>query len=153
MTFLQFSKLLNDNPQHLIRFVLPNEEVIPSHYHITEVGHVQKSFIDCGGTFRSTSTCVLQAWTADDDDHSLSAGKLSSILKLAHKVLPSDGLPVEVEFEAPYISQFPIATSESTSDTLIFQLEAKHTDCLAKEKCGIENKESSSCCSPKSGCC
>ncbi len=154
MTLFQFNKLLNDNPEHLIRFVLPNEEAIPSHYHITEVGHVQKNFIDCGGTFRSSSTCVLQAWIANDDDHALKAGKLASILKLAHQILPSEELPVEVEFEAPFISQFPIATSETTSDTLVFQLEAKQTDCLAKEKCKVEsNTESSSCCSPKSGCC
>jgi hypothetical protein len=32
---------------------------VPTHYHITEVGKVQKDFIDCGGTVRSSTACVL----------------------------------------------------------------------------------------------
>ena len=81
----------------------------------------------------------------------MSAGKLGSILKLAGKILPSDDLVVEVEFESPYISVFPIESADSTGKTIVFQLTAKHTDCLAKEKCGIE--DTSSCCSTESGCC
>ncbi|MES2309083.1 MAG: DUF6428 family protein [Verrucomicrobiota bacterium] len=154
MNITQFKEILKKYPDKKLSFILPNEEMIPLHFHITEVGHVKKEFIDCGGTLRSTSTCVLQAWTADDKDHSLIAEKLLSILKLAHPILPNEDLEVEVEFEAPYISQFPIGTHEVTENTLVFRLESKHADCLAKEKCGIEEKTlKSSCCSNTSGCC
>ena len=96
-----------------MRFVLPNGKSIPASYHITEVGHVKKDFIDCGGTTRSVSACVLQAWVAaNDEDHRLNAGKLASILQMAGKVLPDGEVPVELEYEAPIISQFTIESSE-----------------------------------------
>ncbi len=152
MKITDLKTILEANQTKGLRFILPDKTAIPGHFHITEVGHVQKDFIDCGGTRRSTSNCVLQAWiAANDEDHALSAGKLVSILKLAGKILPSDELAVEVEFEAPYISQFPIESAEAQADVVIFHLTTKHTDCLAKEQCGLES--ASSCCSAESGCC
>lgn len=152
MNITELKNVLGLHPDKGLKFVLPDKTTIPAHFHITEVGHVQKDFIDCGGTRRSVASCVLQAWVAaNDEEHALSAGKLGSILKLAGKILPSDELEVEVEFEAPYISQFPIESAEAAGDAVIFYLTTKHTDCLAKEQCGIESE--SSCCSPGSGCC
>jgi hypothetical protein len=152
MNITQLKNNLEQYPDRKIRFVLPDKGTIPAHFHITEVGHVRKDFIDCGGTQRSTSTCVLQAWVAmNDEDHSLEAGKLAKILSLASKILPNDEVSVEVEFEAPYISQFPIESAEANVDALVFRLTTKHTDCLAKEQCGLENP--SPCCSAESGCC
>ena len=152
MNMTELKNILDENPAKKLSFVLPDHSRIPVHFHITEVGRVQKDFIDCGGTRRSSSSCVLQAWVAaNDEEHALSAEKLASILKLAGKILPSDDLTVEVEFEAPYISQFPIESAEANGDTVVFHLTTKHTDCLAKEKCGVESE--SSCCSTESGCC
>ncbi len=152
MNITELKSLLTANPDKPLRFILPDKTAIPSHFHITEVGHVQKDFIDCGGTRRSFSTCVLQAWVAkNDEEHSLTAGKLAAILKLADKILPSDALEVEVEFEAPVISQFPVASAEVVADALAFRLMNKHTDCMAKDQCGLESE--SSCCSAESGCC
>ena len=152
MTISELKSTLNVHPDKKLRFVLPDKSTIPAHFHITEVGYVQKDFIDCGGTLRSVSNCVLQAWVAqNDEDHSLEAGKLGKILGLAGKLLPNDELMVEVEFEAPYISQFPIDTVEIAGDALVFRLTSKHTDCLAKEQCGLEG--ASSCCSEETGCC
>ena len=37
----------------------------------------------------------------------------------------------------------PIESAKSTGEKIVFQLATKHTDCLAKEKCGIDG----------SGCC
>jgi hypothetical protein len=152
MNITELKDILDQNPTKGLDFILPDKSAIPGHFHITEVGHVQKDFIDCGGTRRSISSCVLQAWVAaNDEDHALSAGKLASILKLAGKILPSDELPVEVEFEAPYISQFPIGATEIRGDAIVFHLTTKHTDCLAKEQCGLESV--TSCCSEETGCC
>ena len=35
-----------------IGFQLPDGSLVPSHFHVTEVGKVSKHFIDCGGTVR-----------------------------------------------------------------------------------------------------
>lgn len=151
MNIIELKKTLEQNPSRKIRFILPDQKSIPAHFHITEVGHVFKDFIDCGGTRRSTSSCLLQAWVAENDEkHALEAGKLARILNLAGDILPSGELPVEVEFEAPTISQFPIASAEAVGDSIVFHLSTKHTDCLAKEQCGVESKSS---CMPAGGCC
>ena len=53
-------------------------------------------------------------------------------------VLKSDELPVEVEYEDGTISQYPVAAMEVTPAGLLFHLGAKHTACLAPEKCGVD---------------
>jgi len=150
MNISEFSKIVSANPDKLMRFVLPNGKSIPPHYHITEVGHVKKDFIDCGGTTRSVAACVLQAWVAvNDEDHRLEAGKLATILKMASKILPDEEIPVELEYEAPIISQFSISDVE-VGKAIVFKLTNKHTDCLAKESCGLDGGP---CSSGEEDCC
>ncbi len=140
---------------------LPDGGRVPVHYHITEVGHVAKKFIDCGGTVRTSEACVLQTYfgSPKDDGHRLTAGKLAKILDLAKSILPSGDLPVEVEYEEGVISQFPLADVTVEAGGLVLQLGLKHTDCLAKDKCGIadgdDEGEGSGCCAgaPASGGC
>lgn len=123
-----------------IAIVLPDGGRVPAHFHVTEVGHVRKDFIDCGGKSRATRSCVLQTWTASDrdDGHRLDAGRLGKILGLAASLFTDDALPVEVEYEDGVISQFPLGAAALEGGTLVLQLGTKHTDCLAKEKCGCE---------------
>jgi len=151
MTLTDFKAILAAHPDKNMRFVLPNGTSIPPSYHITEVGRVQKDFIDCGGTVRSSASCVLQAWVAANDEaHRLEAGKLGVILQMADKLLTDAELPVEVEYEAPLISQFSIAGSQVDAEGVVFHLQNKHTDCLAKESCGLE---ANSCCSDEATSC
>src|SRR5579871_3622396 len=127
MNLNEFSTLVAAHPEKLMRFVLPNGKSIPASYHITEVGYVKKDFIDCGGTSRSVSACVLQAWiAANDEDHRLSAGKLSAILKMASTILPDHEVPVELEYEAPIISQFTIESTRVEGEAIVFYLRNKH---------------------------
>ena len=143
---------------------LPDGGRIPAHYHITEVGHVAKRFVDCGGTVRASESCVLQTYlgSSKDDGHRLTAAKLTHILDLARPLLPSDEVPVEVEYEDGVISQFPLAGVVVAGGTLVLQLALKHTDCLAKDRCGISDddtdgaEESGRCCAGTAsagGCC
>jgi len=122
-----------------VHLVLPDGRGVPAHYHITEVGHVAKRFVDCGGTVRAAETCLLQVHfgSARDDGHRLTAAKLAHILDLAKPILPSDELPVEVEYEDGVVSQFPLSGLTPGAGGLGLQLGLKHTDCLAREKCGI----------------
>jgi hypothetical protein len=108
MNVEQFLSLLEANPDQTLRIVLPDGQTIPVHFHITEVGHVSKNFMDCGGTRRKTESCMLQTWVFLDLHHRLSSSKLANILRMAGDVLPSLDLPVEIEHEAGVVSQYPV---------------------------------------------
>lgn len=137
MTINQFCSVLEEHPSEKMHWMLPDKSFVPVHYHITEVGRVQKDFIDCGGTVRSLVSCLLQVWVADDTDHRLDTTKLLGIMRAAGVVLQSDDLPMEVEYEDGAVSQYPIGGVESTPSGLLFYLGTKHTACLAPDKCGV----------------
>lgn len=166
MNVEQFLGLLDANPQQSLRIVLPNGEAVAPHFHITEVGHVTKSFMDCGGTRRKTESCLLQTWVYSDIDHRLETGKLANILRIAGDVLPSLDLPVEIEHDAGVVSV------SSDGQTLTLTTGLKHTACLAMDLCcapaasaaptsthattATADKprvKAGACCSPASGCC
>lgn len=135
MTVSEFLAELAAHAGSPLRFILPDGGRIPDHFHITEVGHVARNFVDCGGTRRSVESCLLQTWVAGDEDHRLSAGKLARIFDHASEVLPHRDLPVEIEFEDGFISQFPVRSAAVEDGVLNFFLGLKHTDCLAKDRC------------------
>ena len=145
MNVAELQSVLAENPEAPLHLMLPGGEFVPAHFHVTEVGRVQKDFIDCGGTTRSAASCVLQVWVAGDTGHRLSAGKLAGILRLAAPVLKSDSLPVEVEYEGAAVSQYPVAAAEVTPGGVLFHLGGKHTDCLARDKCGV-GPNAAGCC-------
>lgn len=148
MNIQKLTQILEENSNSSIRFVLPSGEHVPVHFHVTEVGRIDKNFIDCGGTQRKVSTCLLQIWTANDFLHRLTAGKLAGIIKLAQPILASDDLPVEVEYGKDVASQYSIYEIWKQLDQLVVVLAGKQTDCLAKDKCGVNG-----CCESASGCC
>lgn len=158
MTTIEFLDFLRRFPEHGIEFLTPDGSPVPAHFHITEVGHLAKSFIDCGGQRHSEGSCLLQVWVADDIDHRLKAAKLLAIFGRADGLLPTDDLPVEIEVEAPVLTQLPITRCEVGADTLRFHSERKHTDCRAKELCLPDFSlpplpGQSPACTPGSGCC
>uniref|UniRef100_UPI00404ABD7E DUF6428 family protein n=1 Tax=Flavobacterium sp. TaxID=239 RepID=UPI00404ABD7E len=138
-------------------FQLPNGEMVPSHFHVTEVGKVTKHFIDCGGTERKEEVVNFQLWNANDYDHRLHPEKLLNIISLSEKVLGIGNLEIEVEYQGETIQKFGL-----DFDGQNFKLTAQKTDCLAKDKCGIPtekpkvklaNIKSEPCCSPEGNCC
>jgi hypothetical protein len=139
MKLTNLKSALRQHPGQGVRFVLPDGNPIPAEFHVTEVGHVVKKFIDCGGTVRIAESCLLQAWVSPNDpDHALTTDKLASILALSAKVLPSDDLDVEVEYGAGSVAQHTVESFASRDGALHVTLGDKHTDCLAKDACGIE---------------
>jgi hypothetical protein len=136
MKLSEFKTQLGTQPAAHVVISLPDGGVVPRHFHVTEVGHVAKKF-------GAAESCVLQTWTASDHDdgHRLTAGKLQFILGLADSILPSGDLPVEVEFEAGVISQFPVDEITFDGSDLTVHLGSKHTDCLARERCGVKGGE------------
>ncbi len=139
MKISEFKNHLATSPQKELRFELPDGDLIPLEAHVTEVGRVDKNFIDCGGTVRSSSNCTLQTWVADNDEaHRLAPAKLAQIIELATALFRGDDLDVEVEYEdCCSFSQYPVLEVQESHEALTFRLGSKHTDCLAKESCGL----------------
>ena len=142
-----------------IAFQLPNGDLVPNHFHVTEVGKVTKNFIDCGGTLRNEEVVNFQLWEAADYDHRLHPEKLLHIIELSEEKLQIPDLDIEVEYQMKEtIGKFNLAF-----DGKNFLLISKLTDCLAKDKCGIptekpkvkigEWKQKANSCEPNSGCC
>jgi hypothetical protein len=147
MNVEQFQQLLEQYPNAKLQFQLPQGGKIPAHFHVTEVGRIDKSFVDCGGTKRQTASCALQIWTADDTDHRLAASKLAGILTMAKPILKTFDLPLELEYGTDVAAMYSISHAETIFGDLTFVLAGKQTDCLAKEQCGINT------CGPATGCC
>jgi hypothetical protein len=139
-----------------LTFVLPNGSHVAPHFHLTEVGEITKNYVDCGGTVRSEKVANFQLWAADDYDHRLKPQKVIDIVEMAEKEIGLENLEVEVEYQSETIGKYGL-----DFDGKRFLLTPTQTDCLAKEKCGIPEAqpvnpvpaETSSCCSPESGCC
>ena len=140
-----------------IAFQLPNGDLVPNHFHVTEVGKITKHFIDCGGTERKEEVANFQLWNADDYDHRLYPDKLLNIIELSEKILEIGDLEVEVEYQADTIGKFGL-----DFDGKNFLLTSKQTDCLAKDQCGIPTEKpkmklsdipTATSCAPGSGCC
>ncbi|MGL4423759.1 MAG: DUF6428 family protein [Gemmataceae bacterium] len=122
MTLNDFVRVPNENPAAALHLMLPDGSFVPAHYHVTEVGRVHKDFIDCGGTVRSKTACVLQVWVADDTDHRLDTTKLAMIVRLTTPLLKATDLPVEVDYENDVVSQFPVTAAEVTPFGILLHL-------------------------------
>ncbi len=140
-------------------FQLPDGELVPAHFHVTEVGLVQKRFIDCGGTLRFEERINFQLWEANDFEHRLAPQKLASIVQLSEEKLLLPNAEIEVEYQQGTIGKFNLNFNSG-----IFHLTNMQTACLAEDKCGIPSHklkvnlanlpaESTNCCPPGSGCC
>lgn len=150
MKLQEFKKTLNN--LSTIAFELPNGQLVPSHFHVTEVGKVTKDFIDCGGVLRKEQVVNFQLWEADDYDHRLHPNKLLDIITMAEKALNISNDEIEVEYQGDTIGKFGLEVKGNN-----FVLTSKLTDCLAKDKCGIPEQQPedtpTNSCAPGSGCC
>lgn len=160
MNLSELKSLLIRHGDHHFRIALPDGNAVPVSFHVTEVGRLQKTFLDCGGTLRESTICQLQIWVGQDYDHRIETGKMASILDKAKSILPDDSVPVEIEYEDRVISQYTISGHEILADAVVLKLAHKHTECLAPELCGLPSVDrlpaiggtKSPCCGP-GGCC
>ena len=137
MTLHELKALLGEHSGRHFRIRLPDGSAVPLSFHVTEVGRVQKTFLDCGGTLRESVTCQLQVWVGEDYDHRIETQKMAAILGKAEAYLQDEAVPVEIEYEESVISQYTIQGYEVTEDAVVLKLARKHTECLAPELCGL----------------
>jgi hypothetical protein len=142
-----------------LRFFLPNGKEIPQHFHITEVGQLNKQFIDCGGTVRNEKAISLQLWEANDFDHRLTSEKLANIIVLSENVLGIEDAEIEIEYQSDTIGKYGLEFNGEH-----FMLTNKQTQCLASDSCGIDSEKlkvnladlsssNKNSCIPGQGCC
>jgi len=153
MRLSNFIQVLNKLEE--LRFQLPNGEFVPAHFHITEVGNINRSYIDCGGILRQEKKISLQLWVASDIEHRLKPNNLLKILQLAEKQLGFSNIEIEVEYQQATIGRYEI-----DFDGGVFQLINTQTACLAADQCGIPKEKArvritanGLSCSPDTGCC
>ena len=154
MKLIEFKNILKNLPK--IIFQLENGLSIPQHFHITEVGVITKDFIDCGGTVRNEKVINFQLWYSSDTNHILSPSKIIEILELSEKKFSMENLDIEVEYQNDTIGKYAVSFNGNN-----FVLVNKMTDCLSKDKCGIEvskpkvslSQLQDENCTPGSGCC
>jgi Family of unknown function (DUF6428) len=151
MKLHDLQKILADYPAALPRFVLPDGEYIPAHAHVTEVGHVVRKFIDCGGMIGKDEKVLLQTHVGDDIGHRLSSDRFSKILQLGTRVLPTSDLDVDVEYDCCVVAHYPFAEAKPKGEYLDLVLQRSRTQCRARER--REEKTGDACCASAAACC
>lgn len=155
MTINEVISILKDSKE--IAFQLPDGNLVPAHFHVTEVGKVAKDFIDCGGKRRLEEKVNFQLWEENDYDHRLHPEKLIHIIELSQKTLGFGDLEIEVEYQGETIGKYGLDYNGNS-----FLLTSTKTACLAKDNCGIpiakpklslSDLTNNSSCTPGSGCC
>jgi len=155
MKLRELKSILEAQPEKLPRFILPDGDQIPAHAHVTEVGHVVKNFIDCGGVMGKTETVLLQTHVGQDTDHRLRSDRFAKILQLGERVLPHDQLEVEVEYDCCVVAQYPIVEVKPAGKHLDVILGQRRTQCLAQERRKAAAASTERCCATTavSACC
>jgi hypothetical protein len=143
--------VLGQHPDKFARFVLPGGDFIPAHAHVTEVGHVAKNFIDCGGVMGKSETVLLQTHVGQDTEHRLKTDRFAKILQLGERVLPHNQLEVEIEYDCCVVAQYPIETVAPAGEHLDVMLGKRQTQCLANERRKSVGAEA--CCGTAAACC
>ena len=142
-----------------VAFQTPDGSFVPEHFHVTEVGNIQKHFIDCGGTIRKEQVVSFQLWDANDFEHRLKPAKLLNIIRLSEEKLGIEDNEIEVEYQGDTIGKFGLDFNGTH-----FVLVPKSTACLAADACGIPTDKqkvrledlsvnTSASCTPGGGCC
>lgn len=140
-------------------FLKPDGSQVPSHFHLTEIGQIDKKFIDCGGVVRHEKAVSMQLWESVDFWHRLEPSKALHIVDLSETKLGIEDAEIEVEYQADTIGKYGLDFADGK-----FLLTSKNTTCLASDSCGVPvekvkvklgelKQKAQSCCTPGGGCC
>lgn len=151
MTLNDLQNLLDVNPKRFLRFVLPNGDYISAHAHVTEVGHLVRNFIDCGGLTGKEEKVVLQTHVGSDTDHRLQSDRFAKILRLGNRIISNADLDVDVEYDCCVVAQYPISEAAADGEHLDLILRRGQTRCRARER--REPKTTADCCATSAACC
>ena len=104
-----------------LKFSLENGIEVPEHFHITEIGSINKSYIDCGGTYRNEQYINFQLWFSSDVEHRLTPKNLIEIIDVAANTMPLSDSEIEVEYQGDTIGKYGLAFESG-----VFVLKSKY---------------------------
>ena len=149
ITYQKLITLLTENPSHLINVHLPDGSLIPAHYHLTDVGCVNRYFIDCGGHTREENYIQMQLWLGKDSHHRLTADTFLKILDHSQTVLNKlDKLAeseIHIEYKTDFVAQYPMEAIDVIDDKIVIKTALLTTQCLAALRHEKENSDDSCC--------
>ena len=151
MKLHELQSMLVEYPNTFPRFVLPDGDYIPAHAHVTEVCHLVRNFIDCGGLAGKEEKVVLQTHVGDDTDHRLRSDRFAKILRLGNRLIPNADLDVDIEYDCCVVAQYPIADARPKGDYLDLMLQRGRTQCRERER--RERATTEMCCMTAAACC
>lgn len=156
MTLSEFKSRLSELKE--LKFHQEDGTAVPEHFHLTEVGVVNKQYVDCGGKERLENKISMQLWVASDVEHRLSPLKLMGILNAYAPLKDKGDSEIEVEYQRDTIGKYNLEYRNGH-----FVLGRTNTSCLAPDSCGLplqkpklklsELQAQNQCCTPGSGCC
>jgi len=88
----------------------------------------------------------MQLRYANDLNHRLTSEKLLKIIDIYTDKISEEDLDIEIEYQSDTIGKYWLTRVDG-----IYKLIPTQTDCLAKDACGIPQKEQKNCCG--GGCC
>lgn len=141
---------------NLVNFSVKNGHDIPAHFHVTELGKVTRSSIDCGGKLHEDTSLILQLWVAADLQHRLTSEKFLKIIDHSERSLSLPDEQILVEYQGNTLESYSLDFSQGD-----FVLSPLKTECKAMDSCSPIGKEklantslkTSSCCGSESQCC
>lgn len=158
----EFLSLLKDHSSKSLIFEYKTGKLVGANYHITEVKNITIDAVDCGANTDFWKETIVQLWESPKEigkrDY-MSAYKALGILNRVDGIKPMEK-DVEVKFEYSnsdfHTAQLFVNDFEISDDNLIIKLGVEHTDCKAKDECGVPMEvgvQEDNSCAPGSGCC
>lgn len=139
-------------PLKHLSFTTNGTQLVPDHYHITEIKQVSTRSVDCGGFAHNDEHIEVQLWLAkqQDDGHRINNADIAKIVSLVNSKLEMDtSLPIFFEYSDEFnpTAKYKVTNISEDAERILFDLEIPKTVCkprLALEESG---------CAPGSGCC
>lgn len=162
MTTNEFLTLLKEHPNKSLLFEYRNGHFVGANYHITEIKNITIDAVDCGAKTDFWKETIIQLWESPkekDKREYMSSYKALGILNKVDAIKPMEkNVEVKFEYSNPnfHTAQLSVHGFDISADQIIMKLTVEHTDCKAKDECGVPvavGAEASNSCAPGSGCC
>jgi len=147
-----FIQAIENAPSKKLSFRANGKQLVPDHYHITEIKEVSTKSVDCGGFAHNEEHIEVQLWLAkqEDDGHRINNADISKIVSVVHSKLNlNTSLPIFFEYSDAYnqTARYSVTNVVEEGERIVFNLE------IPKTVCKPQLTEATACCTPESGCC
>lgn len=162
MNTQDFLELLQSHKEKQLHFSYASGQYIAEDYHMTEIKNIRVQGVNCGAKLEEWHETLVQLLDAPEQKNiSMRCLKAIGILKKSDHILPLVANAL-IKFEYGnstfHTAQLDVKAYTVEENRLVIHLKPSVTLCKAPEACGLpenaeEVAESTSCCSPKNGCC